>query len=587
MAVSSRVWRSSLTAIAVVAVAAVTPLAAGAPAVAATPFISRLCAPPADTVPPQLTSLTFSTQTIDLANGPHSVTLTAHATDSAAGVASGVQDIEVEFSGPRAGTDTVLNLVSGTPADGTWKGSVHFPRGSHDGTWLVSSLVVSDAQGNSQFYGRNGKSLRSPTDLRLHPDWDSSLTVTGTATTVPPAPGPRPGKLTGFRLAPKSVNTTRHAKTVRVTAAFSGHRPSFVLLLLTSEGDGSIAFDKASVSKARAAGIAAATRAFTRVASGAAAPAAFFFKFVGLRRTTHDHWVGHVKVGRWAGHVVAEPDLIAGFEGTTPRFKEFDKDRLQARHFTHSLKITSGVDTTKPVLKGLRVTPTSVDTTSGSQLVTITARATDKQSGLGLVLARIASRGGYDRGSFLDVRLHRNGNLWTGQAKIRECVPSGTWKVSVFLVDHAENLAQYSSKKLLALGLPDHLSVTSHPGDSDAPFVRSSTASGAGHMITLDFSEGVKNVTDSTLAVFALAPASARFQTPLAISHIVCSDGSGSVACSGSAALVTSAVLTVPDVTAGHDYQVWANLDSVTSQLTDGARNPLDWSLQAADVTGS
>jgi hypothetical protein len=106
-------------------------------------------------------------------------------------------------------------------------------------------------------------------------------------------------------------------------------------------------------------------------------------------------------------------------------------------------------------------------------------------------------------------------------------------------------------------------------------------------MITLDFSEGVKNVTDSTLDVFALAPASARFQTPLAISHIVCSDGTGTVACSGSGGLVTSAVLTVPDVSAGRNYQVWANPDSVTSQLTDGAGNPLDWSFQAADVTGS
>jgi hypothetical protein len=585
MAVSARVWRSSLTAIAVVAVAAVTPLAAGAPAVAATPFVSRLCAPPADTVPPQLTSLTFSTHTIDLANGPHSVRVTAHATDSAAGVASGVRDIQVEFSGPRAETDTVLNLVSGTAADGIWKGSVRFPRGTHDGTWSVSDLLVADAQGNQQFYGRAGKTLRSPTDLRLHTDWDSTLTVTGTATTVPPThPRAKAGKLTAFRLAPKSVNTTHHAKTVRVTASFSGHRPTFVDLLLTSAGDGGIA-----LSKTRGVTIPSATRRFARVASGKAAPAAFFFKLIRLKRTTHDHWAGHVKIGRWAGHVVAQPDLLAVFEaGGSLKFKEFNSDRLQARHFTHSLKIVSGVDTTKPVLKGLRVTPTAVDTTSSSQLVTVTARATDKQSGLALVLAQIQFGRGYDiRGSFLDVRLTRHGNLWTGQAKIRECVPSGTWRVSVDLVDRAENLAQYSSKKLLAAGLPGQLSVTSHPGDSNPPSVKSSTASGAGHMITLDFSEGVKNVTDSTLAVFALAPASTRFQTQLAISHIACSDGTGTVACSGSGGLITSAVLTVPDVTAAQDYQVWANLDSVTSQLTDGAGNPLDWSFQVADVTGS
>jgi hypothetical protein len=106
-------------------------------------------------------------------------------------------------------------------------------------------------------------------------------------------------------------------------------------------------------------------------------------------------------------------------------------------------------------------------------------------------------------------------------------------------------------------------------------------------MITLDFTEGVKNVTDSTLAVFARAPASTRFQAPLSISNVVCSDGTGTVACTGNGGLVTSAVLTVPDVAAGQDYEVWANQGSVTSQLTDGAGNPLDWSYQAADVTGS
>jgi hypothetical protein len=584
MAVSARVWRSSLTAVAVVAVAAVTPLAAGAPAVAATPLVSRLCAPPADTVPPQLTSLTFSTHTIDLTHGPRKVTVTAHATDTAAGVASGVRDIEVEFDAGHTGIGASLNLVSGTRADGTWSGSVDFSDGAHDGTWSVGDLTVTDARGNVQSYGRSGKDLTSPTDLRLHPDWDSSLTVTGSPASTPPAgPGLKPGKLTGFRLAPKSVNTTHAVKTVKVTAAFTGHRPSAVALLLTTD-DGGIAF-----SKTRGVSTPSAASRFARVASGKAASDAFFSKFALLKRTHHDHWVGHVKVGKWLGHLVAQPTLIAGFgKAVKPRFKEFDQDRLKALHFTHALKITSGVDSTKPALTGLRVTPTTVDTRSGSQLVTITARATDKQSGLGFAVAQIVSRGGFETpGSFRDVRLFRHGNLWIGHANIRECAPSGTWKVSIDLVDRADNVAQYSSKKLLAAGLPGTLSVTSNPGDAVPPSVQSSTASGAGNMITLDFSEGVKNVTDSTLDVFSLAPASARFQTPLAISHIVCSDGTGTVACSGSGGLVTSAVLTVPDVHAGRDYQVWANLDSVTSQLTDGAGNPLDWSFQAADVTGS
>jgi hypothetical protein len=588
MSVSARVWHGSLTAVAVVAVAAATPLVASAPAGAATPSVSRLCAPPADTVPPQLTNLTFSAQTVDLTNGPRRITVTADATDNGTGLASGVREIEVALAGPHSETATILHLVSGTPADGTWKGTVGFSAGSQDGTWSVDQLIVIDAQGNDQSYENGTKALQAPTDLRLHPDWDSSLTVTGGTTSNPPPPGKpgvKPGKLTAFRLTPKSVNTTHSSKTVKVTAAFSGRRPTRVDLLLLKAGDGGIGFD---LSKTTGVKIPSAESTYARVASGKTAAAAFFFKLVALRRTSHGHWAGHVKIGKWVGHIVAQPTLLAVFgKAVKPRFKEYTADRLQALHFSHSLKIVSGVDTTKPTLTGLRVTPSSVDTTSGAQLVTVTAKATDKQSGVALVQGEIEAPGGYEVSGSRRVRMTRHGNVWTGQATIRKCVPSGTWKVLVAVVDHAENVTVYSSKELVAAGLPGTLSVTSHPGDSNPPSVRNATASGAGHMITLDFSEGVKNVTDSTLDVYALAPKSARFQAPLAISHIACSDGTGPVACSGTGGLVTSAVLTVPDVTAGQNYEVWANQDSVTSQLTDGAGNPLDWSFQVANVTGS
>jgi hypothetical protein len=43
----------------------------------------------------------------------------------------------------------------------------------------------------------------------------------------------------------------------------------------------------------------------------------------------------------------------------------------------------------------------------------------------------------------------------------------------------------------------------------------------------------------------------------------------------------------VPDVAAGQDYEVWANVDSVTPQLTDAAGNPLGWGRIAAKVVGS
>lgn len=46
------------------------------------------------------------------------------------------------------------------------------------------------------------------------------------------------------------------------------------------------------------------------------------------------------------------------------------------------------------------------------------------------------------------------------------------------------------------------------------------------------------------------------------------------------AGLVTSAKLTVADLKPGAQYIVYANLNQVTAQLTDGNRNPMDWTIR-------
>ena len=122
MSVGSRSWLRVISSVAVVGAGVVTPLVAGgAGAVAAPP---SLCAPAADTVAPQVSSLTFSTHSVDLTTGPRSVRVTAHAVDtSGGGVASGVKRIIADLSGPGGFAQTRLSLASGTTADGTWTGT--------------------------------------------------------------------------------------------------------------------------------------------------------------------------------------------------------------------------------------------------------------------------------------------------------------------------------------------------------------------------------------------------------------------------------------------------------------------------------
>jgi hypothetical protein len=64
-------------------------------------------------------------------------------------------------------------------------------------------------------------------------------------------------------------------------------------------------------------------------------------------------------------------------------------------------------------------------------------------------------------------------------------------------------------------------------------------------------------------------------------------NGTHTVDCSGSDGLVTSAVLKVPSLKPGHQYDVYANLNQVTPQLTDGNRNPMQWNYLATQVKDS
>jgi hypothetical protein len=572
MSVGSRRWLRVISSLAVVSAGAMTPLVAGgATAVAAPP---SLCAPPADTVAPQVTSLTFSTHSVDLTTGPRTVRVTAHAIDtSGGGVASGIKRLLADVSGPRGFAQTRLSLASGTTADGVWTGTLRIPRDARAGTWNLRAVGVTDHDRNTQFYDREGRSPAFPTDVRLQPNFDQTITVTGAVPTPPPPTTVKPGRLSGFTLSPTSVNTTHASKRVGVRADFAGPRPARVFLEL---------FGGRGVGFAKAHGDA-------RAAVDSADAGRPFFQHIRLKRTAGNHWSGHVTLHRWLGNGAAQPELTVEYgSNVKPNFKRYDGDNLKARHFSHVVHITSGIDRDKPTLRTLSVTPSPVDTTSGAQQATVTATAHDATSGVGRIQVELFNRSGAgERSSFKTVTLRQQGNDWVGHTSFQECVPSGAWEVRVFLADKADNTANYSAKKLAAAGLPGHVTVVSTPGDSIEPAVTDATASAAHDTVTLDFSEGVKNVTGSTLTVYARNPAATRFHSPLTVSSITCFNGTGSVSCTGSGGLATSAQLDVSDIGAGQPYQVFANLNSVTSQLTDGTGNPLDWSYQAADVTGS
>jgi hypothetical protein len=98
-----------------------------------------------DTTPPTLVSLSFAPTAIDTKLGPAAVTVSFHATDDL----SGVTTIQAGFVSP-SGVNTAqasASFAANTNVTGT--ANAVFPMGSESGTWVLTSVFLSDAAGNT------------------------------------------------------------------------------------------------------------------------------------------------------------------------------------------------------------------------------------------------------------------------------------------------------------------------------------------------------------------------------------------------------------------------------------------------------
>jgi hypothetical protein len=546
--------------------------AAPAAASAATP-VRSLCAPPSDTVGPVVSKVTFGRKSVNLNSGSLVQTVTATASDtSGKGPASGVAALTLAITGPNSYTGLRLKLTSGTPASGRWTGSLTVSKYVHTGTFSVDYLNVSDLAGNSQQYDvAYNKIPDGPNSLSLNPADAASFTITGT-----PAkrPTPKPaGSLSALTLSSASVNTTAAAHGVKVSARITGAAPLHV----------SVNFNTATKT----------------------APARSVYLNVVLH-LSHGTWSGTLIVPRWLGKQVLRPNLFIDFgAGYTPSYRSYNPDQLALRHLANTLTVLSSNDTSKPVLKSLSFSPKSVNSTDGSEKVTITAKATDTVSGVSSIDVNGSIQGGingvaagsypfgaagigYLSSNYFSAELKKTSSgAWVGSTTFRKCVPSGAYKLNVSVSDAAENGRYYSTTQLATAKITSTLHVTSEHGDVAPPYVYSAATYGADSELFLNFSEGVAHVSTSTLTVYALSPASDSFKTPSTITSIVCANGKTTVDCSGASGLVTSAVLIVPSMMPSLTYDVYANLRQVTTQLTDGNRNPLSWNDAATEVKDS
>ncbi|MBV9870902.1 MAG: hypothetical protein JO214_09810 [Frankiaceae bacterium] len=507
------------------------------------------CGPQADSYAPTVSSVTISTTTLSIAKHAQQQTVTVHASDPALSDNSGVRVVEVQLEGPRDSLAMHLALTDGTTTEGTWTGTFTIPTTANSGDWNIRLVGVRDRTYNWTYYIRDGKQPHSRTDPRLQSGWSTEFTVTGT----PGQPSFHPGKLASGHLAHHVVDARRAPAAQAVSVRFRGPQPAIARLWLRGHGTGRRYFAKPR-----------------------------------LRPRSDGSWHRHFTIPRWTGSLRVRVGLYVRYpDDVRPNYHFFAPSASRTSQLPGGFRIRGRADLTPPTLTDFTFTPDAVDSTSESQTVTVTARATDHQSGVSRIYVdffhhprRYPPRG-YGSGVALT---HDSDGTWHGAMTVPMCIGSHHWQADVYLFDNAGGRSHDTLNELRAAGFPTKLTVTSDPpGDTEPPYVTASSSSGLDKTITLNFSEGVKGPSPDTLAVYDAPKHSAA--TPVTVTMVTCSNGVATVECDGSQGLVTAASLTVPDLTAHHRYDVYANPNPTVARITDGVGNPMGADGRVAEVT--
>jgi hypothetical protein len=148
--------------------------------------------------------------------------------------------------------------------------------------------------------------------------------------------------------------------------------------------------------------------------------------------------------------------------------------------FPSTIEVTNGTpDTEAPILTGLSIEPSSVNTSSSDQTVLVTAHVTDNLSGVrdysGEISFKSPTSYQWAEGTFHKISGIDTNGVYQAEVKVRRYATSGTWPVYGFaLYDNAGNVRYYGGK-LTEMGLPHTIEVESAEEDGEAPVLQSLT----------------------------------------------------------------------------------------------------------------
>ncbi len=274
-----------------------------------------------------------------------------------------------------------------------------------------------------------------------------------------------PPELTGFTINPTTVDIT------------SGNATATFTLNITDDLSGAISYQ----------------RVYLRSPSGDQYQYVYCYNISGT--PLDGEWARdftfpeHSELGTWKIYYVYLEDEV----GNNSRI---DADILDAMGFPTEIEIISDQDTDPPVLTNLTITPLSIDTSDGDQLLTVTVTASDNPSGIDYMRVYLRNPSGtVSQYRYLYSSDLTDGTIFDGTWQDTITIPqfseSGTWRVySVSLRDKASNYINLYESDLQSMGLDVEIEVNSDEQDISPP-----------ELVDLDISPIFINTTKSSAYV--------------------------------------------------------------------------------------
>ncbi len=356
---------------------------------------------------PVITAMSITPSSVDTSGAARDVDFSVHLTDDAAGVDPGATSVTVHSpDGSPTFTDG-LELATGDALDGTYDASITLPRYSKQGTWTVE-VEVADNSGNHDLW-----TTAELATAGLPHDFDQ----TGAGDTHGPT-------LVSFDASPDSIDTSAADADVTfdltATDDLAGVDPAASHVTVQAPGGGQT-FQSA-----------------LDLVSGTSLNGDYQATITIPRYAPHGTWKIELLLVDAAANETRRTSAQLGADGTFTQIGTGDSDL--------------------PTLTAFDRTPGQINTSGGDQTVDMTLSAGDSLSGIDPAASKViftdsVGQPGGESSLTLASGTSHNGD-YTASITVPRGSASGTWKISVELVDSAGNVELLTSADLIAAGYP-------------------------------------------------------------------------------------------------------------------------------------